>query len=62
MDGGNGINLMYLDTFEGSGLTQDQLQSSPHLFFGVVLGMRSIPLGQVTFLVTSFVKEVKHPD
>jgi hypothetical protein len=25
MDGGSGLNLMYLDTFEGLGLTQDQL-------------------------------------
>jgi hypothetical protein len=32
MDGGSGLNLKYLDTFEGLGLTQDQLQSSPHPF------------------------------
>jgi hypothetical protein len=25
MDGGSGLNLMYLDTFEELGLTQDQL-------------------------------------
>jgi hypothetical protein len=29
---------MYLDTFEGLVLTQDQLQSSPHHFYGVVSG------------------------
>jgi hypothetical protein len=38
MNGGSGLNLMCLDTFEGLGLTQDQLQSSPHLFYGVVPG------------------------
>jgi hypothetical protein len=38
MDGGSGLNLMYLNTFEGMGLTQDQLQSSPHPFYGVVPG------------------------
>jgi hypothetical protein len=38
MDGGSSLNFMYLDTFEGLGLTRDQLQSSPHLFYGVVLG------------------------
>jgi hypothetical protein len=38
MDGGSYLNLMYLDTFEGLGLTWDQLQSSPHPFYGVVPG------------------------
>jgi hypothetical protein len=52
MDGGSGLNLMYLNTFEGLGLTRDQLQSSPHPFYGVVPGKQSIPLGQVTLLVT----------
>jgi hypothetical protein len=36
IDGGIGLNLMYLDTLEGQGLTQDQLKSSPHPFCGVV--------------------------
>jgi hypothetical protein len=53
MDGGSGLNLMYLDTFTGLGLTRDQLQSSLHPFYGVVPGKRSIPLGRVTLLVTS---------
>jgi hypothetical protein len=38
MDGGSGLNLMYLNTFEGLGLTRDQLQSSTHPFYGVVQG------------------------
>jgi hypothetical protein len=52
MDRGNDFNLMYLDTFEGLGLTQDQLQSGPHQFYGVVLGKKSVPLGWVTLLIT----------
>jgi hypothetical protein len=52
MDGGSGPNLMYLDTFEGLRLTRDQLQSSPHLFYGVVLGKQSVPLRWVTLPVT----------
>jgi hypothetical protein len=52
MDGGNGLNLMFLDTFEGLGLTRNQLQSSPHLFYGVVPGKQSIPLRRITLLVT----------
>jgi hypothetical protein len=38
MDGGSGLNLMYLDTFEGLGLTRDQFQSRPHPFYSVVPG------------------------
>jgi hypothetical protein len=52
MDGGSGLNLMYLDTFEGLGLTRDQLQSSPHPFYDMVLGKQYVPLGWVTLLVT----------
>jgi hypothetical protein len=52
MDGGSGLDLMYLDTFEGLGLTQDQLKSSPHPFYRVVSGKQFIPLGQITLSVT----------
>jgi hypothetical protein len=52
MDGGSGLNLMYLCTFEGLGLTRDHLQSIPHPFYGEVSGKQSITLGWVTLLVT----------
>jgi hypothetical protein len=52
IDGGSGLNLMYLDTFEGLGLTREQLQSNPHPFYGVVPGKESIPLGWVTLPIT----------
>jgi hypothetical protein len=52
MDGGSGLNLMYLNNFEGLGLTWDQLQSSPHSFSGVVPGKQFVPLGWVNLLVT----------
>jgi hypothetical protein len=52
MDGGSGLNLMYLDTFEGLRFTQGQLHRSPHLFYGVVPGKQYVPLGQVTLSVT----------
>jgi hypothetical protein len=32
MDGGSGLNLMYLDTFEGLGLVRDQLKNQPAPF------------------------------
>jgi hypothetical protein len=47
MDGGSGLNLMYVDTFEGVGLGWDLLKTSPHPFYGVVLGKQSIPLRQI---------------
>jgi hypothetical protein len=38
MDGGSGLNLMYLYTFKGLGLGRDQLKTSPYPFYGVVSG------------------------
>jgi hypothetical protein len=52
MDGGNGINLMYLNTFKGLGLTWDQLKSSPHPFYKMVPNKQFIPLEQITLLDT----------
>jgi hypothetical protein len=52
MDGGSGLNLMYLDTFEGLGPTREQLQSSPHPFYGVVPSKQSVPLRWVTMSIT----------
>jgi hypothetical protein len=52
MDGSNGLNLMYVDTFERLWFTRVQLQSSPHPFYGVLQGKKSIPLGRVTLPVT----------
>jgi hypothetical protein len=46
MDRGSGLNITYLNTFEGLGLTQDHLQSSPHPFYRVVPGKQSVPLGR----------------
>jgi hypothetical protein len=52
IDGGSGLNLMYLDTFEGLGLVRDQLKNSPHPLYGVVLDKQSVPLGQFNLPVT----------
>jgi hypothetical protein len=52
MDGASHLNLMYLNTFDGLGLTWDQLQCSPHPFYGVVPGKQSISLRWVTLPVT----------
>jgi hypothetical protein len=52
MDGSSDHNLTYLNTFDGLGLTQDQLQSSPLPLFGVVPGKQYVPLSWVTLSVT----------
>jgi hypothetical protein len=52
MDGDSNLNLMYLDTFEGLGLAQDQLKNNPHSFYWVVTGKQSITFRQVTLPVT----------
>jgi hypothetical protein len=52
MDDGNGLNLMFLDILKGLGLTWDQLQSSTHPFYRVVLDKKFVPLRRVTLPVT----------
>jgi hypothetical protein len=52
MDGCRSLNLMYLNTFEGLGLGQDLLKTSPHLFYGVFPGKQSIPLRQINLPIT----------
>jgi hypothetical protein len=45
MYGGSGLNLMYLNTFEGLGLARNLLKTNPCPIYGVVLGKQSTPLG-----------------
>jgi hypothetical protein len=45
MYGGSGLNLMYLNTFEGLGLARNLLKTNPRPIYGVVLGKQSTPLG-----------------
>jgi hypothetical protein len=52
MDGGSGLDLMYLDIVKGVGLTQDQLQSSPHPLYGVVPNKQLVPLKKIALCVT----------
>ena len=52
MDGGSGLNLMYLNTFVALGLSREKLRPSPHPFYGVVPGKQSIPIGQIDLPVT----------
>jgi hypothetical protein len=62
MDGESSLNLMYLDTLEGLGLTQGQLKSNPHPFYGVVLGKQFIPLGRVPVSHLQRRKQLPHLD
>jgi hypothetical protein len=53
MDESGGLNLMYLDTFEGLGLAQNLLKTSLHPFYEVVPGKQSTPLGKLICLSLS---------
>src|ERR1041384_2054660 len=46
MDGGSSINIMYYKTFLGMGLTQKQLQYSHTVFYGIVPGKSTRPIGK----------------
>jgi hypothetical protein len=52
MDGGSGLNIVYMSTFDSMGIQRSQLRPSSTLFHEVVLVMGAIPLGQIHLLVT----------
>jgi hypothetical protein len=45
MDGGSGLNIMYVETFNGLGITRSVLWSSSAPFHGIVPGHETYPLG-----------------
>ena len=49
MDGGRGVNLLYIETNDGMCLSRVAIRSSDALFHGVILGLQSIPLGRSTY-------------
>jgi hypothetical protein len=47
MDGGSGLNIVYMSTLENMGIQLSQLLPSVTLFHGVVPGMEVVLLGQI---------------
>jgi len=52
MDGGSGLNILYVDTIDAMGIDRARLRPSGAPFHGVVLGKQAIPLGQIDLPVT----------
>ena len=47
MDGGSGLNLLYIETYDAMGLSQAAIRPSGAPFHRVIPGLQAIPLGQV---------------
>jgi hypothetical protein len=52
MDGGNSLNIMYVETLTKLGLTKTQLRHSAVTFYGVVPGRQAKSLGSITLKVS----------
>jgi hypothetical protein len=52
MDGGSGLNLIYMSTLDSMGIQWSQLCPSSTPFHGVVTGMEAVPLWQIDLPVT----------
>src|SRR6185295_18778143 len=52
MDGGSGLNILYVDTLDAMGIDRSRLRPSGAPFHGVVLGKQAIPLGQIDLPMT----------
>ena len=47
MDGGNSLNIIYLETLDLLGTNRAQLQPSAGGFHGLVLGKKALPVGRI---------------
>jgi hypothetical protein len=52
MDGGSGLNIMYVETLDAMGIHRTQLYPSGVPFHGIVPGKRALPLGQINLSIT----------
>lgn len=52
VDGDSTLNILFSKTFKDMGIPASALEPSKSPFHGVIPGTSSIPLGQVTLLVT----------
>ena len=52
MDGGSGLNILYLDTLEAMGIPRGCLRDSPFPFYGILPGMKAYPVGNIDLPVT----------
>ncbi|XP_066385343.1 uncharacterized protein [Miscanthus floridulus] len=52
MDGGSGLNIMYIETLDAMGIDRSCIRSNRAPFHGIVPGKQAIPIGQIDLLVT----------
>ena len=52
MDGGNGLNILYIDTLDAIRIPQSELCPVSSPFHGVILGMQVYPLRQIDLPIT----------
>jgi len=52
MDGGSGLNIMYVEILDALGNPRTSLRPSHAPFHGIIPGQQAYPLGQITLPVT----------
>jgi len=52
MDGGSGLNIMYVETLDVMGVDQARIQPTRVPFDGIVPGKQAMPLGQIDLPIT----------
>jgi hypothetical protein len=57
MDGGSGLNIMYVETLDAMRIPRSRLRPSGAPFHGVVPGKQALPLGQIDMPVTFGIRE-----
>ncbi|XP_066351734.1 uncharacterized protein [Miscanthus floridulus] len=52
MDGGSGLNILYINTLDAMRIPQSELRSVSSPFHGVILGAQAYPLGWIDLSIT----------
>ncbi|XP_066392227.1 uncharacterized protein [Miscanthus floridulus] len=52
MDGGSGLNIMYVETLDAMGIDRAWVQPTGVPFHGIVPGKQAVPLGQINLPIT----------
>ena len=52
MDGGSGLNILYVDTFHAMRIPRSELRPVSSPFHGVISGTQAYPLGQIDLPIT----------
>ena len=51
MDGGSGLNILYVNTLDAMRIPRSELRLVSSPFHGVILGMQACPLGQINLSI-----------